>query len=81
MSDSPNSAENRAAKRLPLLLAGWGVSALLLLAAIVVLLTTHAAGVGVILFVIGAIGTALVSIGLLRTRAQVRGSVGGPGGP
>ena len=71
MSESPDPAA-RAAKRLPWLLAGWGVSALLLIAAVAVLLFAHAPTIGLILFVLGAAGTAAVSIGLVRVRASVR---------
>lgn len=66
------SPEQKAAARLPWLLAGWGVSSLLLIAALAVLLLTGAALLGLVLFVLGAVGTGVVSIGLLRTRAAMR---------
>lgn len=74
MSDSPNDAAARAAARMPWLLAGWAATAVLLIAAIVVVLFTQAVTLGIVLFLLGAIGSGVVSIGLVRTRAVMRGS-------
>lgn len=74
MSDTPNDPAARAAARMPWLLAGWAATAVLLIAAILVVLFTKAVVVGIVLFLLGAIGSGIVSLGLVRTRAIVRGS-------
>lgn len=53
------------------LLAGWGASAVLLIAGILLLLLTSATAVAVVLFVLGVIGSVVVTLGLLRARASV----------
>jgi hypothetical protein len=74
-TDPPDAEPaSKAAARLPWLLAGWGLSSVCLIAALLLLLLTKAAAVGVVLFILGALGTAVVSIGLLRTRASVNRS-------
>lgn len=54
------------------LLAGWAASAVLLIAGVLVLLLTSATVLGTVLFVVGAVGSIVVTVGLLRTRAALR---------
>lgn len=52
------------------LMAGWAVSAVLLVAGLALVLT-GTPGVGFALFVLGAIGSVVVTIGMLRHRAAI----------
>jgi bacteriorhodopsin len=50
------------------LMVGWAVSGVLLVVGLVLVLTGHA-GVGFILFIVGAIGSVVVTWGMLRLRS------------
>jgi Flp pilus assembly protein TadB len=50
------------------LMIGWAVSGVILLVGLVLVLTGHP-GVGFILFILGAIGSIIVTWGMLRLRS------------
>lgn len=54
------------------LLTGWAVSAVLLIVGVLMLLLTSATVPGAVVFVAGAIGSVVVTVGLLRARAALR---------
>ena len=49
---------------------GWAISAVLVLAG-VLLLVTGSTGLGLIIFVLGAIGSVVVTLGILRLRSGI----------
>ena len=53
------------------LLTGWAVSGVLLVVGLVLLLTGASTSVGIVLFAIGAIGSTVVTLGMLKHRAAI----------
>jgi hypothetical protein len=47
---------------------GWVISAVVLVVGVVLVFTGHP-GIGIVLFVLGAIGSVLVTLGMLRLRS------------
>jgi hypothetical protein len=50
---------------------GWVISAVVLLVGLALVVTGLSPSVGIVVFVLGAVGTVIVTIGMLRVRANV----------